>query len=88
MIDTRRKRGTILTLDEQLSAFLEAWSATRAGQIEKYRLRAARHKNDGSMIICYESDLRSLRHYEHEAAMLSELQKRALGSSSLDKRKG
>lgn len=84
MTDHRRKRGTILTLDEQLAAFLEQWSATRAGQIEKYRVRAKRHKGDGSMVICYETDMRSLRHYEHEAKMLAELRNRAFALRSPD----
>ena len=75
---TRRKRGTILTPDEQLAAFLEQWSSARAGLIEKYRLRALRSKGNPQLQICYESDMRSMRHYEHEAAMLTELRKRAL----------
>jgi len=69
-----------LTMDEQLTAFLEQWEAVRAALVKKYELRAATDKvRYGANSICYESSMRSLRHYQHEAAMLAELRARSWG---------
>lgn len=67
-----------LTIDEQLTAFLDQWQATRTAQVTKYRLRAERWQHDASMQLCYFSDRRTQRHYEHELKMLQELRARAL----------
>lgn len=73
---TREKK--ILTMDEQLAAFLQKWEATRAGQVEKFRLRAEANRSNPTMQLCYECDLRAMRHHAHELAMLRELHARAL----------
>jgi hypothetical protein len=72
-------RTKVLTLDEQLAAFLTAWEATRTAQVTKYRLRANREIQEQrpGWQSCYLSDLRSLKHYEHEIEMLQELRRRA-----------
>ncbi len=69
---------TVLTVDEQLAAFLELWESRRVGQIEKYRLAAERHEGDPTMVMCYLQDRRTQAHYEHDLAMLRELHRRAL----------
>lgn len=68
-----------LTMDEQLSAFLEQWESVRAALVKKYTLRAEEDLvKFGRNSVCYEASIRKVRHYEHEAAMLSELRSRSL----------
>ena len=67
-----------LTMDEYLRAFIERWEMARAGLMKKHKERAEHFRHRYGMNLCYESEMRSFRHYEHEAAMLAELRKRAL----------
>lgn len=74
-------RKTVLTIDDQLVAFLELWESRRVGQIEKHRLAAERYRERPDMMICYEVAQRAQAHAEHELEMLRELHQRAIPPS-------
>jgi hypothetical protein len=81
----RRKHGTVLTLDEQLTAFLDKWEQDRAAKEAKYRTAAARWKAQPGMQLCYTFDLRRAEHYAHELAMVNELRLRAFSSAPAER---
>lgn len=68
----------MLTMDEQLTAFLDKWEQDRAAKAAKYRTRAEQWKAVPGMGLCWTFDLRRAEHYEHELAMCAELRARAL----------
>lgn len=67
-------RETILTLDEQLAAFLDHWEIERVKLLKKYQLRNEHYKKSGMLNIYH---AKKVNHYIHELRMLRELRRRA-----------
>lgn len=71
------RRKSILTEDEQLSAFLQQWIVNRTGLVKKYKEKdkwwTKKYPNSHPLM----SDRRKIEHYQHELHMLEVLQQRA-----------
>lgn len=70
-------RKTVLTEDEQLSAFLQQWIVVRTGLVKKYKEKQKWWEKKYPHAYPLLSDRRKVEHYQHELRMLELLQKRA-----------